>query len=212
MLIAELGLEPATKRALQAAGIKNTDQLRPANELLATESITGAVLCNIVSRLHAHDLGLRANPRLRRPTENDIEMLRLRVVEGFALRDIATIFDISPERVRQRLHVRFGLSGEPPAALERRLRGRRRPDWERIVALRLCRAENGLPMAVLLRGLADGLLGIEARAAVGRMKARGLVTVKGTRVIATAALRDAANGLSPSIGTRRGTVRRGRGG
>jgi hypothetical protein len=44
MLIAELGLAPASKRALRAAGIKNTDQLqRPASELLAIEPITGTV-------------------------------------------------------------------------------------------------------------------------------------------------------------------------
>lgn len=60
MLLAELGLTPATKKALRAAGIENTDQLQhPANELLAIESISGAVLYDIACRLHANDLGLR---------------------------------------------------------------------------------------------------------------------------------------------------------
>jgi hypothetical protein len=191
MLIAELGLAPATKRALRAAGIKNTEQLqRPANELLATEPITGAVLYDVVRGLQTHKLGLLANSRLSLPTGNDIEMLRLRVVEALALRDIALTCGISPECVRQRLNRCFGLNGEPPAALERRrFRWRRRPEWERIIALRLCRFEGGLPMAILLRGFSEGPLGSEARAVIGRMEAKGLLTVHTDRVQPTEALR-----------------------
>ena len=196
MLIAELGVAPATKRALRAAGIKNTDQLqRPANELLAVEHVTGAVVYDIGRRLQVHGLGLRTNTDARRcalPTKDDLEMLRLRVVEGLALRDIAAICGVSAERVRQRLNLRFGLSGDPPAALERRrTRVLRRPYWERIIATRLRRAESGLPMAVLLRGFADGPLSGEARAAVGRMEAKGLLTVHTNRVRPTEGLRQA---------------------
>lgn len=214
MLIAALGVAPATKRALQAAGIKDTAQLqRTANELLAIESITGAVLYDVTCRLRAHNLGLRADSRSGLPSEGDLEMLRLRVVEGLALRDIAASSEISPERVRQRLNRRFGLNGEPPAALERRrLRGQQRPDWERIIALRLCRADAGLAMAVLLRGFADGLLGSEARVAVRRMAMEGLVEIEGDRVFPTAGLRGIASGRGSSDGARRGTVRCGRGG
>jgi hypothetical protein len=193
MLIAELGLKPATQRALQAAGIESAEQLqRPANELLTVEHVTGAVVYDVGRRLQAHGLGLRTNTDARRcalPTKDDLEMLRLRVVEGLALRDIAAICGVSPERVRQRLNLRFGLSGDPPAVLERRrTRVLRRPDWERIITRRLWRAENGLPMAVLLRGFADGALGGEARAAVGRMEAKGLVMIHADHVRPTGAL------------------------
>ena len=209
MLIAELGLKPATKRELRAAGITSLAQLqRPANELLDIEPITGAVLYEVVRRLHAHKLGLYTNPRLRLPTENDIEILRLRVVEGLALRDIAVTCGISPERVRQRLNLRFGLNGEPPAAMERRrLRGLLRPDLERIIALRLCRSEDGLPLAILLRGFADGPLGRQARAAIGRMEAKGLLTAQGNHVRPTEALRVTAKGRINGMGRGMGSTR-----
>ena len=216
MLIAELGLAPATKLALRAAGITSIEQLQcPANELLDIEPITGAVLYEVVRRLHAHNLGLYTNPRLRPPTENDIEILRLRVVEGLALRDIAVTCNISAERVRQRLNLRFGLSGEPPAALERRrLRGLLRPDLERIIALRLCRSEDGLPLAILLRGFADGPLGRQARAVIGRMEAKGLLTVLGNHVRPTEALRVTARSRTfpQTAGQARVSAQCGRGG
>jgi ferric-dicitrate binding protein FerR (iron transport regulator) len=114
--------------------------------------------------------------------------------------------------MRQRLHQRFGLSGDPAAVLERRLhRGRPRTDWERIIALRLHRAEGGLAMAVLLRGFADGPFGNEARTAVGRMQAKGLVTIQDNQVIPTPALRSMTDARSFSVGTRRGTARCGGG-
>jgi hypothetical protein len=194
MLMAELGLAPATKRALGAAGIKNIDGLqRPAKDLLAIKPITGAVLYDIACRLQAHNLGLwtRTDPRQSvQPTEGDLEMLRLRVVDGLALRDIASICGVSPERVRQRLNLCFGLSGDSPAAVERRrTRVLRRSEWEQMIALRLWQAESGLTMAVLLRGFADGPLDGEARAAIGRMETKGLLTVVGDRVRPTEVLR-----------------------
>lgn len=208
MLIAELGLAPGTKRALRAAGIKTIDQLqRPANVLLASPLIDGGVLYDVAYRLHAHGLGFRTKTDTRRsalPTEGDLEILRLRVVEGLALREIATICGVSRERVRQILNLRFGLNGDPPAVTERRrLRMVQRPEWERIIALRLSRARDGLLMAVLLRGFAEGTLGGEARAAVARMEAKGLVSVVRDRVRPTAALRSISEGTS-SIGTSRG--------
>lgn len=121
MLIANLGLAPATRRAVQAAGITSVEQLRrSANELL--EQITGAELYDVVCCLQAHELGLLTDRRSSLASESDLEMLRLRVVDGLALREIAVICDRSCERVRQRLNQRFGLSGEPPAAMARRSR------------------------------------------------------------------------------------------
>jgi len=203
MLIAELGLAPATKRALRAAGIENIDQLqRPANDLLAAAPITGAMLYDAACRLRAHNLGLRANRRMGLPTESDLEMLRLRVVEELSLRSIAAICGVTPERVRQRLNVRFGLSGRPPGAAGRR--ELRRPDWDRVIALRLSKCDDdGLPLAMLLRGFADGAVA-EARVAVGRMEAGGLVRVDGDRVRPTDVLRFALKNTLSTNGTRRG--------
>jgi hypothetical protein len=189
MLIAELGLTPASKRALEHAGIETVEQLqRPANDLLAIEAITGVVLHDVACRLHVNGLGLHADQKARLPSKNDLEILRLRVVEGFSLRDIAVIIDTSPEHVRQRLNVSFGLSGEPPIRLEHRRLRARRPEWERIIAFRLRRAADGLPLAVLLRGFADGPLGSEARIVLRRMETEGLLTVQADRVRPTEAL------------------------
>jgi hypothetical protein len=191
VLIAELALAPATRRALRVAGITTIEQLqRSANELLDIEPITGAVLHNIVCCLHAQQLGLDPSRRWKLPTELDIEMLRLRVVEGLTLRGIALNCGLSPERVRQRLNQRFGLNGEPPAVLEnRRLRARRLPDWEYIIAMRLRRSGDGLPMAILLQGFSKAPLSVEARNAVRVMEARGLLSVDTDRVRPTEALR-----------------------
>ena len=135
-------------------------------------------------------------------------------MEGFALRDIAVIVDTSPEHVRQRLNVSFGLSGEPPARLGRRRLRARRPEWERIIAFRLCRAADGLPLAVLLRGFADGPLGSEVRVVLQRMEAQGLLAVQSDRVRATEALRllveNRDNQRHNAAPTRRGASRLGR--
>jgi IclR family transcriptional regulator, pca regulon regulatory protein len=53
------------------------------------------------------------------------EMYRLRTVEGLSLREIADIFDVTIERVRQVLRKNFNLAGEPPAAKERRIARRK---------------------------------------------------------------------------------------
>jgi hypothetical protein len=209
MLIGELGVTPATQGALEAAGIEETDQLRrPANELLSMSPITGAVLYETVRRLNELRIGLPLNASARRITtasDRDLEMLRLRVVEGESLRDIAVAFEVSPERVRQLLYRHFGMSGEPPATIERRrTRFAMRPELERIIALRLCQNEQGMSIVQLLDGLAPSA---EAQATVKRMRGKGFLTVDGERVTPTAALRRMARSRTTSRppGARRGT-------
>jgi hypothetical protein len=212
MLIGELGVTPATQGALEAAGIEETDQLRrPANELLCMSPITGAVLYETVHRLNELQIGLPSSAsatRITTASDRDLEMLRQRVVEGESLRDIAATFEVSPERVRQLLYRHFGMSGEPPAAIERRrTRFAMRPELERIIALRLCQHEQGMPIAQLLHGLAPGSTDTEAQATVERMKAKGFLTVDGERVAPTTALRRMARSRTASRppGARRGT-------
>jgi hypothetical protein len=213
MLIGELGVTPPTQGALEAAGIEETDQLRrPANELLSMSPITGAVLYETVCRLNELQIGLPSSASATRITttasDGDLEMLRLRVVEGESLRGIAAAFEVSPERVRQLLHRHFGMSGEPPAAIERRrTRFAMRPELERIIALRLCQHEQEMTIAQLLDGLAPGSADAEAQTAVERMKGKGFLTVDGERVAPTAALRRMARSRTASRppGARRGT-------
>lgn len=212
MLIGELGVTPATRAALEAAGIAETGQLRrPASELLSMSPITGAVLYETVCRLNELHIGLPSSASATRITtadDRDLEILRLRIVEGASLRDIAAALGVSRERVRQLLYLHFGMSGEPPAASERRrARATTRADLERIIALRLCQHGQGMTIAQLLDGLALGSADTEARAAVERMEGKGFLTVEGERVTPTAILRRMARSraVNRPPGARRGT-------
>jgi hypothetical protein len=57
---------------------------------------------------------------VRPPGERNLEVYRLRVVEGFSLKATGEQVGISIERVRQVLVVYFGLHGSPPAVKARR--------------------------------------------------------------------------------------------
>ena len=206
MLISELGLAQAAQSTWEAAGVQHTDELRrPARELLMLPGITGSVLYETVCRLHDHHIFLRADgPRVSAPTRLDIEMLRMRIVDGASLREIGTTHDLSGECIRQRLHLQFGLTGEPPAATERRqTRLIMRPELERMIAVRLYRCERGMPMSLLLAGFAIGSIASEARAAVARLESKGFLTVAGDRATPTPLLRRMAYGGTASR-TRRG--------
>jgi hypothetical protein len=201
MLISELGLAPATQNTWEAAGVQHTDELRrPARELLMLPGITGSVLYETVCRLYDHHIFLRADgPRVSAPTRIDLEMLRMRIVDGASLGEIGTTHHLSAERIRQRLHVQFGLTGEPPAATERRqTRLIMRPELERMIAVRLYRCERGMPMSLLLAGFATGSVASEARAAVARLESKGFLTVAGDRATPTPLLRRMAHGGTTS--------------
>ncbi len=206
MLISELGLAPTTESAWEAAGVQDTDELRrPARELLMLPEITGSILYETVCRLHDHHIFLRADGlRISAPSRLDIEMLRLRIVDGASLREIGATHDLSAERIRQRLHLQFGLAGEPPAATERRqTRLIMRPELERMIAVRLYRCERGMPMSLLLAGFAAGSIASEARAAILRLESKGFLTVNGDRATPTPLLRRMAYSGTASR-TRRG--------
>jgi hypothetical protein len=209
VLIAGLELTPATRAVWYAAGIRDTEHLRrPADELLALSGITGSILYETVCQLNEHHLGLPAYadaPRIMAPTTNDLEMLRLRIVDGASLNEIGITCNLSRERVRQRLHQQFGLTGEPPAAMEqRRIRPVTRAEVERMIALRLYRRKQGMPMSRLLAGFTTQASGTEAQAALARLEAKGFLVVKSNVVTPTAALLRMANDRQPSR-TRRGT-------
>lgn len=126
MLIVELRLAPATRAAWYRVGIRDTDHLRrPAVELLALPRITGSILHETTEQLHEHHFGLPAYAgasRIFASTTDDLEILRLRVVERSSLAEIAETFQLSRDGVRQRLPSRFGLSGHSPAPVKQRRR------------------------------------------------------------------------------------------
>jgi DNA-binding XRE family transcriptional regulator len=80
------------------------------------------VVYEVLKCLHRQRLMLRPTTnrdRIRLPGERNLEVFRLRVVEGRTLKDTAQQLGIGTERVRQILAFYFGLHGEPPAVKAR---------------------------------------------------------------------------------------------
>lgn len=121
MRVDELVLSQAFLPSLAKAGIHEVEQLaaHPLGELLRRpEFRSGVELYELICELHRH--GLTPFSRSRRiHSQRELEIFRLRAVEGLTLAQIGRRFDINAERVRQLLKLHFGLSGRPPAAKER---------------------------------------------------------------------------------------------
>jgi hypothetical protein len=126
MRLNELGLRPATLACLLDAGICTTYELldHTCRELVWHSEITAAQLHEILCRLNHHRLMLppRTRGTPRRPGERNLEVFRLRVVEGRTLKETGERLGIGTERVRQILSVYFGVIGKPPAVKTRRER------------------------------------------------------------------------------------------
>lgn len=123
--MAELGLRPATLAALHDAGIYTTYRLlnHSVRELVWHREISPEQVHEIMCRLDR--LGIALPPStmrraVRPPGVRNLEVFRLRVVEGRTLEEVAEQTGIGTERVRQVLHAYFGLRGVPPAAKTRR--------------------------------------------------------------------------------------------
>jgi transcriptional regulator with XRE-family HTH domain len=115
----ELGLASSTLAALQSIGAETIEGGVRADALLAQEE-SGQALYEIVCALNRHGKPIRGNLL---PERRELEMLRLRTIDGLTLREIGERFHVGPERVRQILGAYFGAAGKPPAA---RGSGRRR--------------------------------------------------------------------------------------
>jgi hypothetical protein len=115
MHITELGLSPAALACLQAAAITDVGDLttRPASDLIASGHFTRAELYEIICCLNQHGLTLPPVPRgaLHLPNTRNRELLRLRLIEGLTLAQIAKRTGVSPTRARQILVHHYGLSG-----------------------------------------------------------------------------------------------------
>ena len=194
VLVSRLGLTPETLASLEGAGIRDTSGLhRRASELLRVPGITGIALYETICRLGMQDVEFPALPGAKRGsalTDRDLEMLHLRIVEGASLGEIGTLCGVSRERVRQLLHERFGLTGEPPAAIARR---RTQPTAgqpvERLIAQRLRNREQGMSMSRLLAVFVTTSSTEAALVAVKKMEAKGLLRIEGDRVTLTPARR-----------------------
>jgi transcriptional regulator with XRE-family HTH domain len=117
--IVELGLTLDTLDRLQAADIHEVGQLGDASNLIRHPELSkGTELYELVRVLNRHGLSLPISRRQRVPGDRELEMFRLRVVEGLSLGAIAERFGIKSERVRQILSYSFGLKGTPPAVKE----------------------------------------------------------------------------------------------
>jgi transcriptional regulator with XRE-family HTH domain len=123
----ELGLSQNTMSALKKEGLTRVDQLGSATLMLALPELgRGSELYEIVCALNRHGVSLPTTRSHRIPSDRDREVLRLRIVDGMTLSELARQFGLKPKRIRQILGF-FGLSGAPPAAYRRReLRAQRR--------------------------------------------------------------------------------------
>ncbi len=131
MCLHELGLSPATLTCLRGAGINTTYELltHSCRELIWHSAIGAEEVYEVLCRLTEHDMMLPPTPKAinsHRPNERNLEVFRLRVVEGRHLTEIGEEVGIGVERVRQVLTTYFGLRGSPPAVKNRHGRSRTR--------------------------------------------------------------------------------------
>jgi AraC-like DNA-binding protein len=122
MRVTELALSQAASPSLARAGIQQVDQLAEytTGELIRRpEFSSGAELYELICELHRHGLTPFARSGGHVQGERELTMFRLRAVEGLTLEQIGERLGIKRERVRQLLHLHFGLDGRPPAARKR---------------------------------------------------------------------------------------------
>jgi hypothetical protein len=120
MRLSEMGLEPATLAYLHRGGINTIYRLQEHTyrELIWHSEITPEALYDILCALRRHNMRLKPNTKGGERSVNDrnLEIFRLRVVEGRSLKETGEQVGVGVERVRQVLATYFGLRGAPPAA------------------------------------------------------------------------------------------------
>jgi DNA-binding XRE family transcriptional regulator/transposase len=152
MRLSEMGLEPTTLACLHRGGINTTYCLlgHTYRELIWHSEITPEALYDILRALRRHGMALKPTAKgIERPvSERNLEILRLRVVEGRSLKETGEQVGIGIERVRQVLATYFGLQGKPPAVKTRPHRSKNRsspPDCEQLGrAIQRLRSAKGL--------------------------------------------------------------------
>lgn len=124
--LCELSLSAGTMSALEKEALESIHQLGPATDMLARPAFAdGTALFEIVCALNRYGLSLSGN-RNHIPSGRDRAILKLRIIEGRTLKEIARTCGLNGERVRQILYAGFGLTGTPPNAMRRRKERARR--------------------------------------------------------------------------------------
>jgi Bacterial RNA polymerase, alpha chain C terminal domain len=135
MRVTKLDLTTATLACLKAAGITDVERLvaHPCDELLKHPNIGPAELYEVIHQLNRLDLTLPANHfgRVRVPSARNLEMFRLRCVEGLPLAEVGRQTGVTGTRVHQLLRDHFGSSRRPTQADY--------PGLERLILLELLR-------------------------------------------------------------------------
>ncbi len=117
--VVELGLSLDTLDCLQAADIHEVGQLGSADDLIKLPEFSkGTELYEIVRALNRRGLSLPTHRQRHLAKDRELEIFRLRVVEGLTLEAIGERVGVQSERVRQILAASFGLKGRPPATQE----------------------------------------------------------------------------------------------
>jgi Bacterial RNA polymerase, alpha chain C terminal domain len=130
--ITALDISAAALSCLLDAGIESVQQLitHPVDDLLELPHLGAAEVCEIASRLHDRDLLLPPCHECRPIASyiymnRNLEILRLRLVDGLPFAEIGPQVHLERERVRQVLRGNYGLRSIPGAVRARRLRNRR---------------------------------------------------------------------------------------
>ena len=152
MRLSEMGLEPATLACLHRGGINTTYWLldHTYRELIWHSEITPEALYDILRALRRHGMTLKPHTKgsERSVNERNLEVFRLRVVEGRRLKATGEQVGIGVERVRQILAAYFGLRGAPPAVKDKPHRSENQstpPDCEQVgCAIQRLRSSKGL--------------------------------------------------------------------
>lgn len=127
MRVTELALSQAVLPSLAKAGLQDTDQLaeHTIGELIQRpEFSSGVALYELICELHRHGLTPFSRRAGHIQTERELEIFRLRAVEGLTLTEIGERVGLHRTRVDQLLRLHFRLDEVPPAAKRRRRRSR----------------------------------------------------------------------------------------
>jgi hypothetical protein len=123
MRVTELALSQAVLPSLAKVGIHEVEQLaehRIGELLYRPEFSSGVELHELICELHRHDLTPFSGRGGHVQTERELEIFRLRAVEGLTFTEIGERVGLHRTRVDQLLRLHFRLDEVPPAAKRRR--------------------------------------------------------------------------------------------
>jgi hypothetical protein len=123
MRVNELALSQAVLSSLAKVGIHEVEQLaelRTGELLRRPEFSSGVELYELICELHRHGLTPFSGHGEHIETERELEIFRLRAVEGLTFTEIGAQVRLNRTRVDQLLRLHFRLNEVPPAAKLRR--------------------------------------------------------------------------------------------